>query len=67
MLYNLIIVDDEPEIAKFLSDICKEIIEFEVEVYTAYSAYESLLLKKVDMLFTCLLSVYNIKIPEFFY
>jgi two-component system response regulator YesN len=47
ILYNLLIVDDEPEIAEFLSDICSEIREYELQVYTAHSGYEALELLKV--------------------
>lgn len=59
-MYNLLIVDDEPEIAEFLSEICGEITEYEIEIYTACSGREALALFgwfKIDVLLS------DIKMP----
>ena len=42
ILYKIIIVDDEPEIVKWLSELLKEINEYELEIMKAYSAKEAL-------------------------
>ena len=59
-MYNLLIVDDEPEITEFLSEICSEINEYEIEIYTTCSGREALALfgrLKIDILLS------DIKMP----